>query len=224
MNKYILILSAITGGIISTKALAITCPEGTFEGESCWDCSMDGGNCTASLKNGTFLVSGQGKMKIYGPTSSDVPWGSKRREIHNIIIEDGITSISTYAFYYSTNVENATIAPSVQYFGEGAFRGAVIQNMVTATPNVISNFFFNPTVTNIYCLDENCATSKLGGVAQNIYQTRSKEKNGATYIYDENGLFLTKYGKENPPKRIYTIDEASRLSKPTGNTFKLRYK
>ena len=203
--------------------MAINCPAGTVENETCWDCSSTNSSCTASLLNGTFTISGQGEMKNYGSYASDVPWIDKRNEITNVIVEDGITSLSTYTFYYAQNIINANIAPSVQFFGAGSFRGAVIENLITPTPNSIANFYFNPQIKNVYCLDENCE-SKFSTVAENIYNTIQKTKNGITYIYTTDGHLLGQYGQKNPPKRIYTIEEAARLSKPTGNTFKIRYK
>ena len=89
---------------------------------------------------------------------------------------------------------------------------------------------------------QNNYTDKL---FQNDYQSEVERKIENTY--DENGNllyteeFLYVDGQEitdhykktvnessnsesKPVKRIYTIDEATKLSKPTGNTFKLRYK
>ena len=41
--------------------------------------------------------------------------------------------------------------------------------------------------------------------------------------YTDNYLAKQK-AAQRPKKRIYTVDEATKLSKPTGNTFKIRYK
>lgn len=46
-----------------------------------------------------------------------------------------------------------------------------------------------------------------------------KNADGSYSVFDPNGNFIGFRGK-----RIYTVEEASRLSKPTGNIFKLRYK
>ena len=46
-----------------------------------------------------------------------------------------------------------------------------------------------------------------------------KNADGSTTIYDKAGNVL---GFKN--KRIYTVEEATKLSKPRGNTFKIRYK
>ncbi|MBR2300127.1 MAG: hypothetical protein IJ870_06115 [Alphaproteobacteria bacterium] len=55
-----------------------------------------------------------------------------------------------------------------------------------------------------------------GDTYSNTYYV--KDFDGSMSIYKDNNVI----GYKN--KRIYTIDEASRLSKPTGNIFKLRYK
>jgi len=55
------------------------------------------------------------------------------------------------------------------------------------------------------------------------YQSQSKSyvKSEGNYISD--GIIVASYSYKKP-KRIYTIEEATRLSKPTGNRFMIRYK
>ena len=55
---------------------------------------------------------------------------------------------------------------------------------------------------------------------------KTYEKFGNQYY--SNGKFYNSFNDIGTPKyikkRIYTIDEATKVSKETGNTFKLRYK
>ncbi|MBR2299890.1 MAG: leucine-rich repeat domain-containing protein [Alphaproteobacteria bacterium] len=51
----------------------------------------------------------------------------------------------------------------------------------------------------------------------------TKQVNGVTYVFDNKGKLVTTSGKREN-RRFYTIEEASLVSKKTGNTFKLRYK
>ncbi|MBR2299387.1 MAG: leucine-rich repeat domain-containing protein [Alphaproteobacteria bacterium] len=55
--------------------------------------------------------------------------------------------------------------------------------------------------------------------SEDVGQKKVKNADGSITIYDADNNII---GYKN--KRIYTVEEASRLSKPTGNTFKLRYK
>ena len=70
------------------------------------------------------LTKGTGLMKDYGTeTSKYTPWYMSGNTIKEIIIEDGVTDIGTYAFYECTSLEIITIPDSVTYIGSSAFYG-----------------------------------------------------------------------------------------------------
>ncbi len=215
MRKKILLFILISE-ILVTNVMAQT-----------WDCSPDSSanTCSATLdENGNFTISGHGNMKQFGSQAGQVPWSSAN--IRNVVIEDGITNIGQYAFYGRT-IETMVVAPTVTSFDYGSLGGAQINVLISPPPNHTLNPYFRQvpgSIQNLYCIGDLTRCENIFLTAEQISTTQKKEKNGATYIYDSNGQFLAKYGKENPPKRIYTVEEASRLSKPKGNTFKLRYK
>ncbi len=76
---------------------------------------------TYSLANGVLTISGNGAMDDYAATSA--PWYSKASSISKIIIEDNVTSIGDYAFYWCTAVREISISSSVLSFGESSFAG-----------------------------------------------------------------------------------------------------
>ena len=75
-----------------------------------------------SLENGVLRITGAGEMPSYG-TQNLPEWYGERRSITSIVIEDGITSIGSLAFYDCFNVKNVDIAPSVSVLGDAAFYG-----------------------------------------------------------------------------------------------------
>ncbi len=106
------------------------------------NCGENGNNCTYSFdtETGILTISGNGNMKNYARINTtshetDAPW--KNKKIVSIIIEDGVTSIGTYAFfggYYSgtysdtypyfeigKNLADVTIPNSVLSIGDNAF-------------------------------------------------------------------------------------------------------
>ncbi len=77
--------------------------------------------------NGVLIISGEGDMPDYieepmhsKQTIKHAPWYDYRDRIKAVKIEESITSISSFAFYYN-HMENISIANSVTKIGEGAF-------------------------------------------------------------------------------------------------------
>ncbi len=91
--------------------------------------------------SGNLVISGQGEMDHYYPGYRDAPWG---KTVESVRMEEGVTSIGSYAFYNSTGLTSVTIAgpvkaiydmtfarctnlryvflpDSVEYIGSGAF-------------------------------------------------------------------------------------------------------
>ena len=110
------------------------------------------GTCGTNLtwnfdeENGVLTISGTGTMKnycsdydaatsIFGETS---PWSSLRDEIKEVVIEDGVNSIGTYAFYYCSILACVTISNSVTSIGVEAFRNCESLTSVTIPNSVTS--------------------------------------------------------------------------------------
>ena len=70
----------------------------------------------------TLYITGSGPMKNYGDPN-DRPWSQYTEEIQSVIIENGITSIGSTAFYFCTSLTSATIPDSVTSVEQYAFRG-----------------------------------------------------------------------------------------------------
>ena len=120
------------------------------------------------LENGTLTVSGVGAMEDYKATKvtnpwggsqitgTNVPWWNDRNSIQHIVIEDGVTSIGDYAFYWlwadTSNVVDISIPASVKSIGDYAFnnclRGAAAENATISLRGVESigeQAFYNCT-------------------------------------------------------------------------------
>lgn len=79
-----------------------------------------GDNLTWTLDDaGTLTISGIGDMANY--SYNGAPWYSNRSSIKTVSIQDGVTSIGDYAFYYCSSLTSITILDSVTSIGAGAF-------------------------------------------------------------------------------------------------------
>ncbi len=71
-------------------------------------------------KTGVLVISGSCDMQdYYFPDFA--PWSSYNDIIHNIIIQEGVTSIGNYAFYNLVKLSSIQIPQSVKRIGEVAF-------------------------------------------------------------------------------------------------------
>ena len=81
-----------------------------------------GNNLTWTYVNATqtLTISGSGKMYDYY-SSSSTPWGKESLTVSVLIIENGVTSIGSHAFYSQTQLASVTIPNSVTSIGSSAF-------------------------------------------------------------------------------------------------------
>ena len=100
--------------------------------DGCVLCDYIGGYCGAepggrnlswTLEDSTIIISGTGEMKDYafcvGPYA---PWyWLSEKPITKVVIEDGVTSIGTHAFYYINNLEEVEISDTVTEIRSRAF-------------------------------------------------------------------------------------------------------
>ena len=82
-----------------------------------------GGTCgeklTWSLSNGTLTIKGTGAMTEYGYDNR--PWENDINSIKKVVIRNGVTTISPYAFYKCEKLQSVTIPQSVQTIGKILF-------------------------------------------------------------------------------------------------------
>lgn len=81
------------------------------------------GSCGKKLKwtfvesSMTLTISGSGDMD----DNDSSPWWNFRNSIHKVVIEEGVTSIGSYAFYGCSELTSITIPEGVTSIGSYAF-------------------------------------------------------------------------------------------------------
>ena len=82
-----------------------------------------GDGVTWTLENGVLTISktGEGTGAMTDYQARNAPWYGSRNSITSVVIESGVTSICTYAFYQCENFTSITIPAGVTTIGNGAF-------------------------------------------------------------------------------------------------------
>ena len=107
-------------------------------------CGANGDNLTWTLDSeGTLTISGTGEMYNYyddNPYShlSGGPWTDYQKQVITIILENGVTSIGSLAFYNCSSLTSVTISDSVTSIGAFAFMDCSSLTSVTIPDSVVS--------------------------------------------------------------------------------------
>ena len=110
---------------ILAAALVLSCLSlGAFAGDADAAQEVASGQCGDDVywtltPDNVLTISGSGDM--YYALYSSNPWYSYRSSIKTVVIEEGVTSISAYAFFYFTALESVEIPEGVTSIGFCAF-------------------------------------------------------------------------------------------------------
>ncbi len=144
---------------------------------------------------GTLTISGTGKMKNFSSTTT--PWYSERKSIKTIIIDDGVTSIGSYAFYYCPELTSITIPESVTSIGNGAFSGCSKLTSITI-PNSVT-YIGNRAFVDCY---------RLTAIDVESENTKYSSENGVLFNKVKDMLIQLPGGKQGAytiPSNVTTI-------------------
>ena len=96
-------------------------------------------------EDSTLTISGTGDMPDYiyvspykARTFKIAPWFSQKNKIKKVVIENGVTSIGEWTFFYCQNLASIIIPNSVTSIGESAFRNCKSLTSITIPNSVTS--------------------------------------------------------------------------------------
>ena len=131
--------------------------------------------------------------------------------IEKLVIPDCVESIGTAALYATTNLTTLVIGDHTSLGSIFSYDGSMADT----------------TNLKIYCSGDTAkcdANLEAAGYPEfKSIKATTKKINGVAYIYDTSGKLITTSGKRKE-KRIYTLDEANAVTKPTGNTVRIKYR
>ncbi|MBO7097419.1 MAG: leucine-rich repeat domain-containing protein [Alphaproteobacteria bacterium] len=155
------------------------------------------------------------------------------REATSVSLPEGLVYIGIGAFEQMSKLQEINIPDSVGTIESFAFsrssanmNSLIIPDSVTSLSN--QAFINMSSKTEIYCSvsKKSLCEKALKNVGKDPSLLKTYEKTGGQYLYNNKFYSsLSDIGNGNySKKRIYTIEEASRLSRSSGNTIKIKYK
>ena len=91
-----------------------------YVGAVIWTKTESDGLTWTLYEDGTLTISGTGAMKDYNINDTQSPV-INHQNVKKVMIEDGVTSIGNYAFYFCENLTSLTLPDSVTSIGDSAF-------------------------------------------------------------------------------------------------------
>ncbi|MBE6641630.1 MAG: hypothetical protein E7619_08585, partial [Ruminococcaceae bacterium] len=130
-------------------------------------CGAEGGNLTWVLyENGELVINGTGKMAGY-LSNDEVPWTELRSQIKTVTVNEGVTSISAFAFYNCTNLTGVTVNASITEMRTYAFYNCrkLTSLYLAEGVTVIGNYAFY----NCSSLESVSVPSSVTSISENAF-------------------------------------------------------
>lgn len=141
---------------------------GLGTGQAKADGTWESGDCTVTLTGNTLTIAkkagdGNGAMADY--VIGDAPWFGVRDDIKTVVIEEGVTTIASAAFF-CCDVTSVTIPSSVTTIGRNAFQGCDLTEVaIPASVTSIAGyaFFLCSEIETITVAEGNGSYDSRGG-------------------------------------------------------------
>ncbi len=112
-----------------TAASSITEPAGALDSGP--------GDISWTLEDGILTISGSGRMENYSYIAGQrAPWYEGDTAVTSVVIEPGVTSIGSYAFYSCKMLTEVSIPDSVTSIGDSAFEHC--ENLTITIPDSVT--------------------------------------------------------------------------------------
>ena len=136
MRKSVLKMTAIWLAVLLLFALPVSVSATETSVGSVGASSGTTGDCVWTLDDeGKLTISGNGSMELFYYEGYPAPWGTG---ITSVTIENGVTSISYFAFYGCSDLTSVTIPDSVTEINNDAFSGCSSLTSITIPGSVTS--------------------------------------------------------------------------------------
>ena len=126
-------IAALSSAVVMATATLLYFPSDTLQniswkitasaesvGAVTWTKTESDGLTWTLYEDGTLTISGMGAMKDYNINDTQSPV-INHQNVKKVVVEDGITNVGNYAFYFCENLTSLTLPDSVTSIGDSAF-------------------------------------------------------------------------------------------------------
>ena len=126
-------IAALSSAVVMATATLLYFPSDTLQniswkitasaesvGAATWTKTESDGLTWTLYEDGTLTISGTGAMKDYNINDTQSPV-INHQNVKKVVVEDGITNVGNYAFYFCENLTSFTLPDSVTSIGDSAF-------------------------------------------------------------------------------------------------------
>ena len=144
-RRWCSILAALALCLCLLPMTAMADVAGSGREDDPWLCGPDGSESVTAVLNGTTLtIRGTGVM-MAPYSASDYPWYHAREGITKLVVESGVTTIGSYAFYGFSSLTEVSLPEGLTMICMEAFEAAVSLEKVTIPSSVsqVGDLAFN---------------------------------------------------------------------------------
>ena len=126
-------IAALSSAVVMATATLLYFPSDTLQniswkitasaesvGAVTWTKTESDGLTWTLYEDGTLTISGTGAMKDYNINDTQSPV-INHQNVKKVVVEEGITNVGNYAFYFCENLTSLTLPDSVTSIGDSAF-------------------------------------------------------------------------------------------------------
>ena len=126
-------IAALSSAVVMATATLLYFPSDTLQniswkitasaesvGAVTWTKTESDGLTWTLYEDGTLTISGTGAMKDYNINDTQSPV-INHQNVKKVVVEDGITNVGNYAFYFCENLTSLTLPDSITSIGDSAF-------------------------------------------------------------------------------------------------------
>ena len=198
-HDYEVVVTPPADGFLGYSTYTCTRCGHSYVGDYSFENSIASGECG----NGVYwtvtddmrlLIVGEGDMPSYN--GRVLPWSDYRGYFDTVVIQDGITSVSAYAFFHCENIDSVVLGASVRTIGEYAFSNCNNLETVEVSENLesIADWAF----AFCYSLTEFDIPASVTFIGERVFLDCSQlsaihvSEDNASYSSDAHGVLFDK--------------------------------